>query len=252
LRTLVSKNCNKIHNQKQTHCVCGEFRYTNRVMTPFREPINAITHLIGAMASLIGLLVLIVVTREETGKLITMLIYGFSMILLFVASTLLHGVETSSKKYLMQLNRLDHMAIFLLIAGTYTPIVYNFFLDPWRWIVLALVWFVTIVGVLYKLFSPRIHGVFNASIYLILSWGGAVPLIFALNLSPLISTDAFYLLIIGGLIYTIGFLVYFFEKPDPWPNVFGHHEIWHLFVLCGTLCHYFFMLFFVVPHDRVI
>ncbi len=220
-------------------------------MTALREPINTVTHLIGAIASFVGLIIFVLISHQNKGKLISLIIYGISMIVLYAASALLHGVKTS-KKNQMRLNRLDHMAIFLLIAGTYTPIVYNLFPDPWRWIVLGLIWLVAVMGMLYKLFSPKIHGVFNASIYLILSWGIAVPLFFAINLSSIISIRALYLLLSGGLVYSLGFLVYFFEKPDPWPGRFGHHEIWHLFVMGGSLCHYLFMLFYVVPYERVL
>jgi len=216
----------------------------------FLEPVNTLTHLFGAVASLLGLILLVIVTWHDPPRMCSMLIYGLSMLLLFGASALLHGVKTHASNR-MWLNRLDHLAIFLLIAGTYTPIAFNVFPPPWRWRVLIAVWSLAIAGGGYKLRSARIHGLLNTSIYLLLGWGSALPLIFAAKLLPLIPLDGFLLLLLGGLIYTVGFVIYYFHWPDPWPGILGHHEIWHLFVLGGTLCHFLFIFYYVVPYPRV-
>jgi hemolysin III len=205
---------------------------------------STLTHLIGVVGALIGTGWLVSLSWGETAKMVTLLIYGVSMIALYAASSLLHGVKTNDVTR-MWLNRLDHVAIFLLIAGTYTPIAYNFFPNPFRWQVLAVIWLAVIIGAVYKLFGRKIHGFLNASIYVILGWGSALPLLFVSNLVTLVPLRGLLLLLIGGLIFTIGFLIYYFQRPDPWPDVFGHHEIWHLFVLGGSLCHFLFMLYFV-------
>jgi len=214
------------------------------------EPINTLTHLFGAIASILGLFVLLYATRHDPPRMISMLIYGMSMLLLYSFSALLHGVKTHAPNRML-LNRLDHLAIFLLIAGTYTPIAYNIFPSPWRGAVLVTVWVVAALGGAYKLRSARIHGFMNTSIYVLLGWGSALPLMFAANLLPLLPLDGILLLLLGGLIYTLGFVVYYLQWPDPWPAVFGHHEIWHLFVLGGSLCHFLFMFYYVVPYNRV-
>lgn len=211
----------------------------------FREPFSALLHLIGGVFALPGLLLLLVISRHDAGKVLSLLIYGVSLLALYGASTLLHGLKVSFRLH-RWLNRLDHMAIFLLIAGTYTPIVYNLFPHRWRWPILIIVWCIAFVGMAYKLTSVQIHGFFNVSVYMVLGWG-AVPLMLALRLWPIISPAGLGLLLLGGLIYSAGFVIYYLERPDPWPNVFGHHEIWHLFVLGGSLCHYLFMLLFVAP-----
>lgn len=211
----------------------------------FREPLSALLHLLGGVLALPGLLLLLALSRHDPGRVVSLLVYGVSLVALFGASTLLHGLKVSTRLQAW-LNRLDHMAIFLLIAGTYTPIVYNLFPIRLRWPVLISVWSIAFVGMVYKLTSVRIHGFFNVSIYMVLGWG-AVPLALALRLLPLVSPAGLALLLMGGLIYSVGFVIYYLEWPDPWPNVFGHHEIWHLFVLGGSLCHYLFMLLFVAP-----
>jgi hemolysin III len=213
------------------------------------EPISAVTHFVGAIASVVGLILLLTLTRQDPAKMLSMLVYGLSMVILFAVSTLLHGVKTTDKNR-MWLNRLDHAAIFLVIAGTYTPIAFITFPDPWRWGALALVWLAVFVGGAYKMRSPRIHGFLNTSVYVIFGWGSAVPFVFAANLLPLIPTSGLLLLLLGGFIYTVGFFIYYSRRPDPWPGVFGHHELWHLFVLAGSLCHFFFILLHIVPFER--
>lgn len=197
-----------------------------------------------ALLSVAGLGWLLWSAWGEFGKWLSLLIYGLSLILLFTASSLLHGARVN-ETVRMWLNRLDHAAIFLLIAGTYTPIIYHFADASWRWPVLGLVWLVAAVGMGQKLVSRRIHGFLNVSIYLLLSWGGAVPLFLAFNLAARMSRPGHFLLLGGGLIYTLGFVIYYWQWPDPRPGLFGHHEIWHFFVIGGSLCHYLFILLFI-------
>lgn len=214
----------------------------------FLEPVNTLTHLVGAIASLAGLVLLLELTRDEPPKLLSMFVYGSTTFLLYIASTLLHGAKTTWKNH-VRLNRLDHVAIFLSIAGTYTPIAYNLIPDPWRWRLLSAVWLVTLAGAVYKIIGVRIHGFFNVSLYLLLGWGSAVPLIWVSNLISLIPLRGLLLLLLGGLIYTVGFIIYYLERPDPWPEVFGHHEIWHVLVLIASLCHFLFIWLYVVPYE---
>lgn len=210
------------------------------------EPVNTLTHLFGALGSFGGMLLLGYLSRHETGKMLSLGIYGLCMMALYLASALLHGAKLTELNR-MRLNRLDHAAIFLMIAGTYTPIVYNLFPDGWRWPVLVGYWIVALGGMVYKSFSSNIHGVLNRIIYPLLSWGGVVPAVLVSLEEMLVSAGGLALLLLGGLIYMAGFVVYFRKRPDPWPNVLGHHEIWHLCVLGGSFCHFLFMLFYIVP-----
>lgn len=212
----------------------------------FLEPISALTHLFAAVLSFAGLLLLTALTFGETGKMLSLQVYGASLVVLFSASALLHGLKLRPPAR-MWLNRLDHAAVFVLIAGTYTPIVFNLLPHTWRMPILAAIWLVAGAGIIYKMTSDHIHGRFNKSIYPLLSWGGAVPLVLALRLRAFVATPAWGLLLLGGLIYTVGFAVYYSRWPDLWPTVFGHHELWHLFVIGGSLCHFLFMLIVIVP-----
>ncbi|MBP8000346.1 MAG: hemolysin III family protein [Chloroflexi bacterium] len=214
------------------------------------EPMSTLTHLAGVFASLVGLVILLYFTWNQPGKLLSVTVYGVSMMVLYGASTVFHGAKVSDSTR-MWLNRLDHMAIFLLIAGTYTPIVYALSSGPVRVWLLGGVWIVTLGGMAYKLLSPRIHGFYNALIYVVLSWGSAIPLLLFFDITALIPLGGWAWLLLGGLIYSLGFITYYFQRPDPWPGVFGHHEVWHLFVLGGSLCHFLFILWYVVPIQQI-
>ena len=204
--------------------------------------------MVGALASIAGFILLTILTWGQTTKVIALGIFGLSLVFLYTMSALYHGISLPEKKR-MWLNRLDHAAIFLLIAGTYTPIVAILFPPVWRTVILVAIWTVTALGIIYKIFSKRIHGLINVSFYLIIGWVGAIPAIFLSQLRPVLSSDGFRLILLGGLIYTVGFFIYIRKRPNPWPNIFGYHEIWHLFVLGGSLCHFLFMLFYIVPHQ---
>lgn len=210
------------------------------------EPVNTLTHLFGTLAALLGTLYLVLLTWQEPGKMVTLLVYGVCLVGLYLASTLFHGARVGEDTR-MWLNRVDHAAIFLLIAGTYTPILANLFPAGWGRLVLVLIWLVALAGIGSKLTSRRIHGVLNVSIYLILGWGGVLPLLLATWLGLMVIPAGALWLLLGGLVYSAGFVVYYTRRPDPWPGRVGHHEIWHLFVLGGSLCHYLFMLWYVVP-----
>ena len=210
------------------------------------EPVNTLTHLVAAFAASFGTLLLLYLTRDQPAKMASLAIYGLCLVLLFAASSLLHGVKLSDEKR-MWLNRLDHVAIFLLIAGTYTPIVYNLLPAAWSRPLLLAIWILALLGMAYKLFSPRIHGLLNASVYPILAWAGVIPAILAYRIEPFVPPGGLALLFLGGAIYMVGFAIYYLRRPDPWPNTFGHHEIWHVLVIAASFCHFVFMLLYIVP-----
>lgn len=218
----------------------------SRLNNLFLEPVNTITHLIGAIGALIGLILLVLLTRQTPAKMITLAIYGICQLVLYISSCLLHGVRTTPK-WNFFFNRLDHMAIFAMIAGVYTPIAYNLLPAPWHSWTLIFVWTFAFVGMGFKLINRRIHGFLNAAIYLLMSWGAVVPILFIFDVRTLFSPIGLQLLIAGGFIYTVGFVIYYLEKPDPWPSILGHHEIWHLFVMAASFLHFLFMLVEIVP-----
>lgn len=211
----------------------------------FREPVNGFTHLLGALLSVIGLTILIVtsIVRQQAGiiSLIAYVVFGISLLLLYSASSIYHLVN-ASEKILNRLRRFDHSMIYILIAGTYTPICLFCLSNPLKLTYLIIIWMLALAGVLFKLIwfhSPRW---LSTAIYLIMGWlciFAIVPLY--KGLTPI----GFSWLLIGGICYTIGGVIYGVKKPKFF-NALGFHEIFHVFVLAGSFCHYWVVFRFVL------
>jgi hemolysin III len=204
-------------------------------MFRFREPVNGFTHLAGALLMAGGLIWLVALTRDEPEKLVTMIVYGISAILLYLASTVYHLVDGGERIELL-LRRVDHAAIYLMIAGTYTPLVYNLMDGTWRWGLLSVVWLLALVGVVCKLLFLRGERfrLLSLVLYVGMGWIALAAIPEALRLLP---TGALALIVGGGIVYTLGAVVFALR----WPNLhrwFGHHELWHLFVLAGSALHF--------------
>ncbi|HSM24328.1 MAG TPA: hemolysin III family protein [Anaerolineaceae bacterium] len=206
-----------------------------------REPINAITHLLAAGISTIGLLVLLYFGWGQPIKLITFLVYGISLILLFSASGLYHAVSTKDST-IMILRKFDHSAIYLLIAGSYTPICIYFFEGFWQYGMIALIWFLAIVGILIKIFIIKSPRWVTAGIYLLMGWLSILGVEEIIRSMP---AAAISWLVMGGLMYTIGAIIYITKKLDFKPGIFGFHEVWHIFVILGAFFHYYLILRFI-------
>jgi hemolysin III len=198
-----------------------------------RDPVSGLIHLGAAVAALIGLIALLVMGWGNSTRELSLLIYGLSLILLFLASAAYHMVN-SGPEVIKRLRRADHSAIYLLIAGTYTPICLSFFTGFWRWGPLAIVWIMAVVGVTVKLFIMAPRWV-SAGIYLVMGWLSILAAKAILSAMPI---SAIVWLVAGGVLFTVGAVVYVTKKPDPWPGVFGFHEVWHIFVILGCLVHF--------------
>ena len=199
-----------------------------------REPVNGLTHLGGAVAATIGLAVLLVIGWSSTGKVISVLIYGLSLIGLFASSATYHLADVRPKIQEI-LRKVDHSAIYLLIAGTYTPFCINAFTGFWRWGLLTIIWSLAGIGILVKLFTVNAPRWISAGTYVLMGW-----LCIAAIGEMLVTLPTFALtwLVAGGIIYTLGALVYITKIMNFWPGKFGYHEVWHIFVLLGALAHF--------------
>ncbi len=207
-------------------------------MTFNKDPWSAATHFVGFLAAIGGLVFLVIPSMHSVPKVTAMAIYGGTLVGLFLASTLYHFLDLghSGNRWL---KRLDHSAIFLLIAGSYMPPIVHL-LDGWlRITMLSVIGGIALIGVAIKLLWIDSPTWLSLSLYLALGWIVLVPSWWML---PQLSAGPLALLTAGGLTYTAGAVVYAKRWPDPWPTVFGHHEVWHLFVLGGALLHFFFMV----------
>jgi hemolysin III len=209
-------------------------------MHRFREPVNGFTHLAGAVLAAFGMVWMIAITQGDTGKMITVAIYGLSMILLYSASAAYH-LSNGSERKILWLRRCDHAAIYVLIAGTYTPVFYNLLSGGWRWWMLTLVWGLSLTGAIYKLFFLRDAGHLSLLSYVALGSAGIIVLPQTLDRLP---PGTEILIFAGGALYIIGVIVFGLQKPN-FNRYLGHHEIWHLLVLGGSTLHFVAMARFL-------
>ena len=142
------------------------------------------------------------------------------------------------------LRKLDHSAIYLLIAGTYTPICIHYFTGFWRWGVLAIIWSMAIAGVVVKVFVIRAPRWLTAVIYLVMGWLCLMGIRVMLATMPM---SALIWLLLGGIFFSVGAIVYVTKRPNLYPGVFGFHELWHIFVILGCLCHFIVVAAYVAP-----
>ena len=206
-----------------------------------RDPVSGLTHLTGAVLAFFGLIVMVSIAWGETSKLVSVLIYGISLILMFAASATYH-MTISSPKIISILRKVDHAAIYLLIAGTYTPFCINAFSGFWKWGLLSIIWALALIGVGIKVFIIRVPRWVNAGVYLIMGW----LVISAIGeMQKTLSPQSITWLIVGGVIYTLGAVVYITKKLDFRPDVFGFHEVWHIFVMLAAAAHYVSILYLI-------
>ena len=204
-----------------------------------REPVNGASHLVGLLLATAGTLLLLRMAHNLEQRA-AFSIYGATLVLLYAASSLYHSLPLSERS-LRALRTLDHIAIYFLIAGTYTPIALLTLSNRLGWTLLAVVWLVAVAGIPFKLFFLDAPVWLSTATYLgmgYLALFALVPLARAVPLSGLLW------LVAGGVAYTVGAIIYSCRRPDPLPW-FGHHEIWHILVLIGSACHFAFMIYHV-------
>jgi hemolysin III len=200
------------------------------------EVAHALTHGLGLVASIGGLVTLVVAAwlRGDAWHIVGVSIFGTTLVLLYAASTLYHGTRSPRVKRLFQ--RFDHAAIFLLIAGTYTPFTLVSLRGGWGWTLLAIVWGLAILGILLEVagHSRRI----SVALHLAMGW---LLLIAIEPLARSMHPDGLLLLALGGMAYTLGVVFY------AWQRLPYNHAVWHLFVMAGSACHFACVLGYVIP-----
>lgn len=202
----------------------------NNYYTKGEEIANAITHGVGALLA-IAALVLLVVFSSKYGNvwyIVSYSIYGTMLVILYIASTLYHSLPGRNIKHLFQI--FDHSSIYLLIAGTYTPYILTKLRNPLGWTIFGIVWGLAVIGIIMKTFWVTKYVGLSTIIYVIMGWLIIIdfkPLMHAMPHAGLI------LLIVGGILYTVGAVLFMFD------NIPYNHAIWHIFVLAGSTCHFF-------------
>jgi hemolysin III len=213
------------------------------VSSRLREPVNGLTHLFAALAASLGVVALLIIGWGHVGKDISLSIYGLSLILLFTASATYHLVR-ARPKVVEVLRKLDHTAIYLLIAGTYTPILVILFTGFWKWGMLAIIWSLAAIGIFVKMFIMDAPRWLSAGVYVAMGW---LCLAGLGEMLQVLSPGALFWLATGGVIYTLGAIVYATRRLDFFPGKFGFHEVWHIFVILGALAHFIMIALYVAP-----
>jgi hemolysin III len=213
-------------------------RTRTRQYTPREELANSLTHGVGALLAVGGLalLVTLAAVRGDARHVVACSIYGAAMVVLYSASTLYHAVTWPRAKSALQV--VDHAAIFLLIAGTYTPFTLVSLRGPWGWSIFGTVWGLAAVGMVIEIAFPGRWPAMSLALYVAMGW------VVVVAVKPLLSalpTGGLILLLLGGLAYTGGIVFYV------WKRLPYGHAVWHLFVLAGTILHFFAVLLYVIP-----
>ena len=210
-----------------------------------REPINAITHLAGAGLSLIALIAMlakVISSNPTTTAILSVIIFGISLILLYTTSGTYHGI-TSNEKVISIFQKLDHSMIFVLIAGSYTPFCLIALNGKSGWILFSIVTLIAICGIIFKLAWFNCPRTLSTSIYIVMGW--LAVFVFKPLLTSL-SGPGLFLLIIGGVLYTIGGIIYAIKPKCLTFKHLGFHEIFHIFILLGSLYHFLCIYLYVI------
>lgn len=202
----------------------------NEFFTLGEEIAHSITHGLGVVLSIAGLVVLVVLAAlyGTVWHVVSFTIFGASLVILYTASTLYHSIQIPRLRRILRI--IDHASIFLLIAGTYTPFLLTALRGPWGWSLFGVVWGIALVGIFYKIFFIGKWEVISTLAYVGMGW------LCVLTFKQMLATlppPAITWLVAGGVVYTIGVLFYAIKKIP------YNHAIWHLFVLGGSICHYF-------------
>lgn len=207
------------------------------------DPISSETHFWGACMSLLGLIMMIVIgIQHHTTPLILggAIIFGLSLIALYSASSIYHYFQ-GSQKIKKILRTLDHSMIYVLIVGTYTPVVVCYMEAPHSYYFLGILWSIAILGIIVKLFWLEAPRSLSTILYLILGWA----VVFDFQSFLVIPMQCLFLIASGGIAYSVGAIIYIFKKPN-FTDMFGFHELFHIFVMIGSLFHYIAIILYII------
>lgn len=204
---------------------------------------NTLTHGFGAALSFVGLVVLLMsaIPMDDVWRIVSFSVFGLSLIALYLSSTLYHAARCPIKKD--KLKMLDHCAIYLLIAGSYTPFLLVSMRDTGIWEMLTLIWGIAVLGIVLKIRFKHRFKLLRVATYIVMGW---LVVLTSDDLLTSVPEGGIFLLALGGIIYTVGVIFYLVDRIP------YNHAIWHMFVLGGSACHFFSVYFYVLPSDLVI
>lgn len=214
----------------------------------FREPVSAWTHGLWMMLAMPATLLLWRLSRGQRGKQVSLLVFGLALIFCYGGSTLFHAVQLPPSQ-VQSFETLDQIGIFLLIAGSYTPAAVVLLQDRWKWGVLGTSWLLAGIGISWCLLTRELPPWLSTALYLAMGWGA---ILCYFELARMVSHRAMMPVVLGGVFYSVGAVLNRLHWPVLVPNVFEAHEAFHLFVMAGSMAHFWFMLQVVVPFERAL
>lgn len=219
-------------------------------MKKIKDPVSGFTHLLGAVASIIGLVFLIIQailrSNEIAWDVVSFSIFGVGLLLLYTFSSLYHLLNVGEKATTL-LRKFDHIMIYILIASSYTPICLGPLRGPWGWSIFGVVWALAIIGLVLTTVWLQAPRWLTTGLYLAMGWAVIIAIYPMLTIfAQLDSLTSLWWLLAGGLFYTVGAVIYGLKWPHFKNNYFGFHELFHIFVLLGSLCHYWFIIHYIL------
>ncbi len=208
-----------------------------------QNPVRGFLHGLAAVVSVVGAVFLLMRGPAEFPRQFSLLVFALSLVALYTVSSLYHSIPWQ-RAWKERMQRLDHSMIYVLVAGTYTPIAV-IVLDGWvRAATLGAAWGIVVIGVLQKAFMPHVGSWFSISMQTIQGWIGIFLIV---PLAQRLPGTALFLGALGGILYTVGMILFVTRRPSLWPRVFSYHEVFHVFVVAGSAVHYAMTLVYVAP-----
>lgn len=208
-----------------------------------QNPVRAMLHGAAAVASLIGLIALLVANEGAASASIALGVYAGSLAAMYTVSSLYHAIPWSDP-WKERMQRIDHAVIFLVVAGTFTPIAVVVLNGAWRSVSLAVVWAIAMVGITLKFVLPRVALGLSITLQMAMGWAAVVPMF---EVGRRLGAGPVLLVLAGGLLYTVGVVLFVARRPRLFPRVFSYHEVFHLFVVAASLVHFLFVVRHVLP-----
>jgi hemolysin III len=206
-----------------------------------KEPLAGSLHLFGMLLSIAALVLLLVFGHDSAWKIVSFSLYGASLILLYLFSTLYHWLPQKAGGKYQVFRKFDHLFIYILIAGTYTPFCLVVLNGPWGWTLFGIIWSLATVSVILQAIYINVWRWLTTLIYIAMGWLIVVAIVPLVQKLPAMGL---FWLVLGGVIYSLGGVVYTIRKPDLFKH-FGYHELWHTLVLLGSACHFVVIFFYI-------
>lgn len=208
-----------------------------------QNPVRGFLHGTAAVLSVVALIVLALRTSDSAVKMWSMIVFGASLIALYTTSSLYHSIPWR-EKWKSRLQRLDHSMILVLVAGSWTPMAMNLLEGSWRIVTLSVVWGVAFIGIIQKWFFPSIRVWFTITLAVSMGWFALLPMS---RMAERIGLAAIGLLLLSGLMYTVGMVMFASRRPKLFPRVFSYHELFHVLVVAGSATHFVLVFRYIVP-----